>query len=76
MSCLSVYNDLITELQEPPAAVEEQHKLVAETESPLGPSVVNVTPDGSPGVARKVTDVIKVTDVATLLSHREFKIHS
>lgn len=77
MTRLLVFNDLITELQQPPAATEEeQHELVEETESVVAPSVVNVKADRSPVVASQVTDVIKLTDIAALLPRREIKIHS
>lgn len=76
MTRLLVFNDLITELQQPPAAAEEQRELLAETESLVAPSVVNVKADKLSVVASQVTDVIKLTDVAALLPRREFKIYS
>lgn len=76
MSSLLVFKDLITELQQPSAATEEQHELMEETESIVVPSAVNIEADRSPVVVSQVTDVIKLTDVAALLPRREFKIHS
>ena len=58
------------------AAAEEQRELLAETESLVAPSVVNIKADKLSVVASQVTDVIKLTDVAALLPRREFKIHS
>ncbi len=72
MSSLSVFKDLITELQQPPAAAEEQHELREEAEPVVAPSAVKVKADISPVIA----DQIKLTDVAALLPRREFKIHS
>lgn len=73
---LLIFNDFITELQQPLVATEEQQDLVEENESVVVPSAVNVKVDRPPVVASQVTDVMKLTDVAALLPHREFKMHS
>lgn len=76
MTRLLVFNDLITELQQPPADTEEQCELVAEPESVVAPSPAKLRVERSPVVTSQVTDVIKLTDVAALLPRREFRIHS
>lgn len=76
MSRLLIFNDLITELQQPASAAEEQCELPAEAGSLEMPPVVLAKPDGSSSVTSQVTDVIKLTDVAALLPRREFKIYS
>eukprot|EP00064_Thunnus_orientalis_P014258 superscaffoldBa00002457_g14300 len=45
MACLLAFNDIIMELQQPPAATEEHRELVAETESLVAPTVVTVQAD-------------------------------
>lgn len=76
MSSLLVFKDLITELQQPSAATEEQLGLMEETESIVAPSAVNIEAGRSPVVVSQVTDMVKLTDVAALLPRREFTIHS
>lgn len=76
MTRLLIFNDLITDLQRPPAATEgERRELVEETESVEVPTAVDGGADRSSVVTSRITDVIKLTDVAALLPRREFKIH-
>lgn len=76
MSRLLVFNDLITALQQPPAAMGEQcESVLAIGSATATASAANARADRSPDVANQVADVIKLSDVAALLPRREFRIH-
>ncbi|KAL4008908.1 hypothetical protein ACER0C_002760 [Sarotherodon galilaeus] len=81
MSRLLAFRDLIDDLQAPQVTVELGHASdegdavsVSETEPAVVASVMNRRVPTSV-IADPVTGLVKLTDVAALLPHREFKIH-
>lgn len=69
MTQLQIFNNLITELQQPPEATEEQDATL-ETELLVTASTAKVKMDKSSALTPRVTDMMNLTDVAAVLPCR------